>query len=90
MHSSAVFEVAYHCYVHAIYLSIVRQQFFLDSVEIEQGLGGVLVGAITTVNNWHATGLGKFASRVHLRVAHYYYIAVSAYNSGGVIERLAF
>ena len=90
MHSSAVLEVAYHGYVHAIYLSIVREQFLLDSVEIEESLRGMLVRAVTTVDNWHTTGLGKFANRAHLRVAHYYYIAVSAYNSGGVIERLAF
>ena len=62
MHSSAMLEVAYHRYVHAIYLPIVREQFLLDGIEIEEGLRGVFVWAVTAVNDWYAAGLGKLAN----------------------------
>ena len=89
MHGTAVFQVSHHGDVHAIDLALLRLKFFFDGVKIQQRLGGMFIWAITAIDDRYPAGFGKLCHGTYLGMAHNDHIAVSADDSGGVIQGLA-
>src|SRR5919201_1301882 len=65
-------------------------QLLLDGVEIEQGLGRVLTGAISAIDHRDPRHTGSASGRSHLGMAEHNGICVAADDANRVHEALAF
>lgn len=63
--------------------------FLADSVDVQQGLGGVLTGAVATIDKGMLGYLGRLYGRAGLGMAHYYSIDVAVYGAQGILPGLA-
>ena len=60
-----------------------------DAVKVEHALGGVLVGAVASVDDWHFRHLGGEAGRAFDGVAHDDEVGIAGHHGDGVGEGFA-
>ena len=77
---AAVFEVAGHGDNELVEPALG----FLDGNEVEQGLAGVLVGAVASVDNGHGGKFGKHAGSAVFWVADDDGVGVAGDDAGGI------
>ena len=86
MHGAPVFQIAHHGDFQVFQAALG----FVDGYQIQQGLAGVLVGAVARVEHGHMRKLGGYARRAVLRMALDNRIGVAADDARAVGKRFAF
>ena len=86
MHGATIFEVAAEGHFQAIEGALG----FVDAEQVEQGLGRVLVGAITAIDDRYAGKLGGQTCCAFLRMTHNNRVGVGGDHANGVGEGFAF
>ena len=61
MHRSTKTQVTHHGNAQTIKTSLPLRQFASNGEQIKQGLTGMLIGAVATIDYRHTTGRSKFA-----------------------------
>ncbi len=61
-----------------------RSQMLMDGVEIIEGLGGMLVTIIATVDHWYIRIVSHHFSCAGQRMSHHNYVCIFRYNPGGI------
>ena len=86
MYGAPVFQIAHHGDFQVFQAALG----FVDGYQIQQGLAGVLVGAVARVEHGHMRKFGGYARRAVLRMALDNRIGVAADDARAVGKRFAF